>query len=718
MRAFTGWRFMLAIAMPLILASLGAINLSYDLLNRVASAGDEAEHLRNKKVLIEAASDVSSNLSRLTLQNAKWNEAAGATRGAIDPKWFADTWGGLDGVRQGFDMVAVLDAEGKVIAGKARGKALDSDGDGDETGATSLPLSELLPKDWKGKEVVSGFANTPYGAAAVAFAPIVEPGDNNKPNGRVLFMGRQLNHEALAGFEKQLLVGGLRISPLPVAGDNVIDLPSLDGKPGMVMAWEDRNFGGMVTNAAWTKASAVLAFLVLVMTGIGLVCWRLVQNLVANEERAMHDALHDHLTGMPNRQALLVKMQELRTQDKQPYALAFADLDGFKEVNDSYGHHIGDRLICMVGAGISSLARDAALATRMGGDEFVLLFSGSDCVAKAEAFAVQLIRLLAQPFDMDGRLASVGASIGVASNVGDVDETEVLRRADVAMYKAKADGKNRHRLYDAALDKERDENLSIANELKDIIKAEEIDIEFQPVVSARTLTVSGVEALARWPSSSSRRVNAERFVTIAESSGLIDELGDLILHKACEAARAWPSLRLAVNISTVQLNNPRFVNNALDIVHSHGIPPNRVEFEITETSLIHETERAKDVFKQLQMAGVKVALDDFGSGFSSIGYLRTFNFDRIKIDKSIVSKVLSSPAELAVLQGALLVARGLSAEVTAEGVEIADEVPILKLAGVTELQGYYFHKPMPARDVSKLLNKFNPAEIVRTQVVA
>jgi predicted signal transduction protein with EAL and GGDEF domain len=326
--------------------------------------------------------------------------------------------------------------------------------------------------------------------------------------------------------------------------------------------------------------------------------------------------------------------------------------------------------------------------------------------------------LLAQPFDMDGRLASVGASIGVAGNVGEHEDSEVLRRADVAMYKAKADGKNRHRLYDVALDKEREESLSIANELKDIIKAKTLEVVYQPVINAKTLLISGVEALVRWPQSSPRQVGAERFVTIAESSGLIDELGALVLNKACEAARAWPQLRLAVNISAVQLNNPHFVRNALDVLHSHGIPTNRVEFEITETSLIHDTDRAKDVFKALQMAGVKIALDDFGSGFSSIGYLRTFNFDRIKIDKSIVSKVLSSPAELAVLQGALLVARGLSAEVTAEGVEIDEEVPVLRLAGVTELQGYYFHKPMVARDITQLLNKFHPAETMRTQIVA
>jgi diguanylate cyclase (GGDEF)-like protein len=717
MRGFTGFRFLLAIAMPLLLASTGAINLTHDLLNEVASAGNEAEHTRNKKVLEEALKQANDSLGKLALQNAKWSEAAAQTKDKIDPKWFQDTWGGFDGVRQGYDMVAVLDNDGRVIAGKAKDESVDqtlsSVGN-----ASATRLSDLIPKNWSGREFVSGFANTPFGPAVVAFAPIVEPATNNRPNGRVLFMGHQLTRDVLSGMEKQLLIGGLAVTPVAAKGNYAVALPSPDGKAALALAWEDRDFGGMVTSAAWVKASAVLTFLILVMTGIGLVCWRLVQNLVSNEERAMHDALHDHLTGMPNRQALLSKMKDVRETSKQPYALAFADLDGFKEVNDSYGHHIGDRLICMVAAGVTTLSSHAALSTRMGGDEFVVMFSGADCVAQAEAYCVQLIRLLAQPFDMDGRLASVGASIGVAENTGELEDSEVLRRADVAMYKAKTDGKNRHRLYDASLDNEREENLSIANELKDIIKANALEIEFQPVVSAKTLHVTGVEALARWPKTSSRHVGADRFITVAESFGLIDALGMLILHKACEAARAWPSLRLAVNISAVQLNNPHFVSKALDVLHSHGIPTNRVEFEITETSLIGDTDRAKQVFKALQMAGAKVALDDFGSGFSSIGYLRAFNFDRIKIDKSIVNKVLSSPQELAILQGALLVARGLSAEVTAEGVEIDEEVPVLRLAGVTELQGHYFHKPMSARAVTQLIDKLKPTETVRTQIVA
>ncbi|NMD08482.1 MAG: EAL domain-containing protein, partial [Phyllobacteriaceae bacterium] len=296
------------------------------------------------------------------------------------------------------------------------------------------------------------------------------------------------------------------------------------------------------------------------------------------------------------------------------------------------------------------------------------------------------------------------ASIGVAqSDPADADELEILRRADIAMYKAKSEGKNRKCAYDAGFDVERAEAQAIASELRCIIRDKQMEIAFQPVVSTRDMRISGVEALARWPQLSSRSVNAQRFVEVAETAGLIDDLGELILDKACASARNWPELRLAVNISAVQLNNPRFVERAMAIIESHNIPTHRIEFEITETSLIRDAERAKQVFKELQRYGIKVALDDFGTGFSSIGYLRTFHFDRIKIDRSIISKVLSNPAELAIVQGTLLVARGLSADVTAEGVERQDEVAVLKLAGCTELQGYYFHKPMPATAISELL---------------
>lgn len=713
MRGITGWRFLVYIAVPLVLASLGAINLSYDLLNRVEAGSNVAEHKRNVAVLVETMTELEADLTRLVSENAGWEQAVKISSGTPDAALFESTWGKSFSMGVSYDTVAILDAAtGQVLLGNTFGKSSVTA----ELllGKSSfMAFKDMLDLQNQRRGVVSGFIDTSLGPVAMAMAPIYAANTKPEGNGRILYMSHSLETKWLNGVQRKLLVGGLAITKGLATQGPHIDLKAPDGQLAFSLSWKDRLLGEIVTESSWTKASSVLGFLILVMTGIGFVCWRLVQQLVEDESKARHNALHDHLTGLPNRQALMKNMQQLQDENKT-YALAFADLDGFKEVNDSYGHEFGDRLIYMIAHGICQLADRATLCSRLGGDEFVMLFSGVNAADDAKTFAANLIAMLKHPFDMEGRLASVGASIGIAERYSGYDVTEMLRRSDIAMYKAKGSGKNRYCVFDESFDIERNENLSIASELKSILAARNLDIVFQPVVNARTSEITGIEALARWPSTSHRKVGADKFVTIAEKSGLIDSLGELILEKACVAAANWPGIRLAVNISAVQLNNPAFVSSSLAVLHKYGIQPNRVEFEITETSLIHDTERAKLAFKALQQAGIKVALDDFGTGFSSIGYLRTFQFDRIKIDKSIVDKVLSSASELAVVQGTLLVARGLSAEVTAEGIENADEAAVLRLAGCTEFQGYLYYKPLTATEFTETLRRTKISNIPRS----
>jgi diguanylate cyclase (GGDEF)-like protein len=715
MRVITGWRFLVYIAVPMVLASLGAINLSYDLLRRVEDGSNAAEQQRNQTVLMEAMDTLEADLARIAMDNAQWDEAVSNTTGAVNDTWFKRTWASPLSIGIAYDTIALLDIEQEKIL-------LSSAAHDRISGMSSLlgerPLSSLKelvsPKNQR-RGVISGYVQTENGPVAMAMAPIYSFSAAPQGNGRVLYVARNLRSSWFESLERQLLVGGVAVTP-NLTGENAqIQLKGPDGQPALALTWQNRQLGQMVTHSSWSKAGLVLSFLIIVMTGIGYACWRLVQQLMADESKAQHNALHDHLTGLPNRLALTNEMQVL--QDNQlSYALAFADLDGFKEVNDSYGHEFGDRLLLMISNGIRQLSEGARLASRLGGDEFVVLFDGENAGKKAQEFSSNLIAMLKQPFDMEGRIASVGASIGITERVDKQDVTEMMRRSDIAMYKAKSTGKNRFCVFDESFDVERNENLGIASELKSILVARNLDIVFQPVVNARTAEITGLEALARWPSSSVRSVNAEKFITIAETSGLIDDLGELILERACIHAANWPSVRLAVNISAVQINNPSFVKRSLAVLERYGIQPNRVEFEITETSLINDTDRAKQVFKELQQAGIKVALDDFGSGFSSIGYLRTFHFDRIKIDKSIVGKVLSSAAELAVVQGTLLVARGLSADVTAEGVENAEQASVLRLAGCTELQGYLYHKPLPPIEVTEVLRRAGVAQVPRSIV--
>lgn len=718
MRAITGWRFVIAIVLPLALASLGAVGLTYDLLSRVESSSNLAENARNRIAISEALNSEARDLGRLAAENAQWEEAWQRTSGTVDSVWFQRVWGRTISVGASYDIVAVVRAkDGMVLAHNApegsKRTSLET-----LTGATAAELRDGLSEADISNGVLTGFVYTGFGPAAVSVAQIVNPRVGVAGDEKLLVFVRMITERRLELLEKQLFISNLAFQQPKgrMPGDAV--LKDLVGNSGLRVTWQNLAVGELLTNFAWKKAGMVLGFMILVMAGIAHVCWRLVQQILLREETASRQAMHDHLTGLSNRHALIARMKSMSGEQGGAYALAFVDLDGFKEVNDNYGHKFGDRLICMVSEGIRQLAQGAEIVARMGGDEFVTIYRGDNAETLARQFSERLIKLLGQPFDIDGRLVLVGASIGLSLSAPDLDEIEVLRRADVAMYRAKAAGKNRVCSFDGSFDGERHEAMAIAAELKQILQAGSLEILFQPLVSARSGQVMAVEALARWPSGSARQVAAEKFVTVAEGAGLIDELGEVILSKSCAAARYWPELRLAVNISAVQLNNPRFVERALSMLASHGIAANRLEFEITETSLIHDAERARQVFKALQSVGIKMALDDFGTGFSSIGYLRKFSFDRIKIDKTIVNKVLSSPAELSIVQGVLLVAKGLSAEVTAEGVESEDEVKVLHLAGCTELQGFHFYPPLEAREVSELVAKGRAAKASWARIVA
>ena len=716
MLKITGWRFAVYIALPLVLATFFAINLTYDLMRRIELGGNFVEQKRNEILIQDIIQQQEAELIRLVSENAQWKDAVENTTGEPNRKWFDQTWGHTLGAAS-YDTVAVLDSvTGKLLLGRSHGK--DIAADVDLFGGKSLADFEpLLDTSNPRRGVASGFMQTADGPSIVALAPIFLPSQQNSKNGRILYFSRTMNEAWLDMRIKQLFLENLSFTVGDVKSKAHLQLKGLDGQNTFSLVWKNFGLGELLTSSLSSKIGFVLSFLVVVLMGVGFVCWRLVQQLTNDQIKSEHKAFHDHLTGLPNRAALSEAMQVLHDA-RQPYAIAFADLDGFKEVNDAYGHEYGDKLIYMIANGITKLTPEAAMCSRLGGDEFVVLFKGEQAGTQARIFSDHFIAMLKHPFDMEGRLASVGASVGIAETPGELDVGEMLRRSDIAMYKAKAAGKNRYCVFDNAFDDERNENLSIASELRSILASKNLDVVFQPVVHAQTGEVRGVEALARWPSTSPRWVTPDKFVGIAENSGLIDSLGELILEKACFHAAKWPDLRLAMNISAVQLNNPKFVENALGVLERHGVSANRVEFEITETSLIHDAERAKAAFKALQQRGIKVALDDFGTGFSSIGYLRTFKFDRIKIDKSIVSKVLSSTAELAVVQGTLLVARGLSAEVTAEGVESAEQGAVLRLAGCTELQGFHYYKPMLAAQVSALLQKAKVARMPRTIVSA
>jgi diguanylate cyclase (GGDEF)-like protein len=689
MRALIGWRFIIAIALPLLLASVGVLSLTNDLMGQVAGGVDRAELSRNRDVVQRALKATEQQLIEL---------ARAAASKAQLPVLASDR---AVNAKSPFDAALIVSAGAGdiVVDQQTPNAALTSDP------AVLASAERILKQGLLSGGSVADYFTTPAGPAVLVATPI---GADNATSGKpasALVLVKLLSAGYFDDLERRYLLRDIRIVPVASETTGLLQTGA-GGKPGFALNWKSGSSSSAATAGAQLKAALTLGFLLLVMTGIGFVCWRLILTLSNNEEQARREALRDSLTGLANRAAMIACLRDFTSAERHDYAVAYADLDGFKEVNDSYGHSIGDSLLTAVGAGLSELGKKCRLLCRVGGDEFVAIFDGNDAQKEAERFSSSLLSFLSRPIEIDKRIAFVGASIGIAQASPTIaDPMETLRRADIAMYKAKGDGKNCYCIYDPAMEAERAENQAIASDLAAILKTRSLGVAFQPVINAQTMKMSGVEALARWPANAGKMVTPDKFIAVAESSGLIDELGELVLDKACAAARNWPGLRLAVNISAIQINNPKFVERALATLDRHGIETRQVEFEITETSLIRDTERAKLVFKELQRHGIKIALDDFGTGFSSIGYLRTFHFDRIKIDKSIVAKVLSNPAELAIVQGTMLVARGLAASVTAEGVERDEEVAVLKLAGCTELQGFRFYKPMDAASISALLNE-------------
>jgi diguanylate cyclase (GGDEF)-like protein len=466
----------------------------------------------------------------------------------------------------------------------------------------------------------------------------------------------------------------------------------------------------------------MLATPIVLFLGLGLVglCWyilfsgmvetsRLSMKLRESEREAWNTANTDALTSLANRHATLNLLQtnitDLKLGKAKELAVLLADLDGFKEVNDTYGHQTGDRLLQVVSGGFAAVASrfDASLS-RLGGDEFALVIVGEGLQQRSKDISDALLAFLSDPTSIEGRIARVGASIGiVVVSEGHVESSDLLRRADVAMYAAKELGKNQHCFYVPELDAARGNRIAMAESMRHALAARAIQVAYQPLVDASTRRITGVEALARWQSTDGQWIAPDQFIEVAEEFGLIDELGKQVLNIACRAAIDWEDIKLSVNISPVQFKNPQFVETLAGIVDQIGLPRNRLELEITEGYIIEDSERAKSAIDRLHSLGFYVSLDDFGTGYSSIGYLRKFNFDKLKIDKSIVHGIIADNSARSIITATASFARSMNMTVTAEGVEAEDEVNLLRLAGCDTLQGYHIGRPQAAQSISDLL---------------
>ena len=428
------------------------------------------------------------------------------------------------------------------------------------------------------------------------------------------------------------------------------------------------------------------------------------------EAQIKHMALHDHLTDLPNRVLLRQRMEQAmhRAQRGERCAVLYLDLDQFKGVNDTLGHLIGDALLKAVSERLSRLVRSTDTVSRLGGDEFAIIQTDIESPRAATNLATRILRELAVPFDVAGHHVVVGVSIGIAIAPLDGDDPdELFKSADIALYQAKNDGRNRFRSFEIEMNALMQTRRELESDLRQALAANELELYFQPLVNLAKEEITGFEALLRWNSPTRGMVSPGQFIPIAEEVGIILQIGEWVLHEACRQAASWPvPLKVAVNISTTQFNGRNLVQTVMHALEESGLDPTRLELEITETVMVQDFDKTLSVLHKLKDLGVSISMDDFGTGYSSLSYMRSFPFDKIKIDQSFIRDIGKNAESMAIIRAVTSMCDSLGVTVTAEGVETSQQLNLLQAEKCTEIQGYLISKPRPAREIAGLITGF------------
>jgi diguanylate cyclase (GGDEF)-like protein len=440
-----------------------------------------------------------------------------------------------------------------------------------------------------------------------------------------------------------------------------------------------------------------------------------VTDIRASEARIRRMAHTDLLTGICNRFSFIDRLEEAQQRlhgEGRCFSLLMLDLDRFKDVNDSLGHAAGDILLKETAQRLRAALRATDIVARLGGDEFAIIqgpprtpSAGGDRDTKIREHTIMLanriVELVSQPYDIDGRKVVVGVSVGIAiAPIDGVAPDELLKKADLALYRVKADGRNGYAMFDVELAQAADERHRLEVDLRQGLTRDEFKLHYQPVATIGTRRVCGMEALVRWRHPTLGLVTPDRFISLAEDTGLITSLGKWIIHAACMEAVHWPSdIKLAINISPVQLKKSNLFDVILCALVESGLPPERLEIEITERVLLDKSGDHLSTLRQLQDLGVSIALDDFGTGYSSLSYLKQFHFDKIKIDRSFISEVLEKPECAAIICAVIGMGRALNIATVAEGVETEEQMLMLCAAGLDQVQGWLIGRPVPAPEL-------------------
>lgn len=447
--------------------------------------------------------------------------------------------------------------------------------------------------------------------------------------------------------------------------------------------------------------------------GIITTCEDISEKKVA-EEKIHQLAYYDLVTGLPNRGMFLERLHQSLShaqRDREKVNLIFLDLDNFKDINDTQGHDVGDKLLRSVAVRLSGCMRDSDILARLGGDEFVVVCPSASNQENVAAVIQRIQANFMAPFEIEGRQLYTSASIGIAVYPDDsLDASTLFRCADTAMYQAKNEGKSQFRFFSAELNEKILERVALENSLRQGLEKQEFFLHFQPLWDVKTSRMAGVEVLLRWQSSEFGLMQPALFISLLEDVGLINSVGEWVLRSACLKMREWAdtehrNLKMAVNISGKQMKHPKFIEMLTAIIRETGVDPRNLELEFTESVLMENVEKTIETFRRLKVMGIQLSIDDFGTGYSSLNYLKHFPVDRIKIDKSFVADVNDNGSDAAIIEAIVAMAQSLNLRVVAEGVENSDQLHSLTRLGCDEVQGFYLALPMHAGELAESLGK-------------
>ena len=494
------------------------------------------------------------------------------------------------------------------------------------------------------------------------------------------------------------------------SGRAVFPILSAAGRIVGFFEWTPENPGKLMLARTGPALAFGFVFSTILVALLLYRLWRSSSALEAGRLAAQHQATHDPLTGLANRARfddIIGRTLLARRPYDQGVALLMLDLDRFKQVNDTLGHQSGDDLIRAVGQRLKALIGPQDTLARLGGDEFGVLHFSRGGLADHLELSQRMIEAISKPFEIFGSEAFVGVSIGVVV-IGetDADRREITRKADIALYEAKSSGRNRTVVYEEAMDELLQNRHTIEAELREALRRDDqLSVAFQPLIARKTDRVSGAEALVRWTHPRLGRVSPANFVPVAESTGLIEAIGEFVLRKACELGARFPGRTIAVNISPAQLRNPKFAERLFDLLIDTGMAPTDLELEITESILLDDEQVAAASLRTFRGAGIRIALDDFGTGYSSLNYLKRYPVDCIKIDRSFVSQLEDGSVSVAIVQAMVTLAHALEIEVTAEGVETEEQKRILTQMGCNTFQGFLLSAPVAPSEIEQIFTK-------------